>query len=275
MKRIKLTIVFCLLLAPVLQAASLTTIELRNRPAEEIIPIVKPLLAPGDVITGHGYKLFLRAAPTTVDEVRGVVDALDVAAKMLQISVFQGSKRNLEALSVSGSIQIQGDKASIGVGGGSSGNNTGGSIAIEDGNFSASGSADTTESSRQRNPVHRLRVAEGREAFIQTGGEVPYVNSHGDTVFKQVASGFYVLPRINGERVTLDIRPFRNQPRTDGSGIIETQSADTIVSGRVGEWLKIGDVTEYGSQTQRSGTSYSSSNSKRRDRIWIRADLVR
>ena len=155
MKRIKLTIVICLLLAPTLQAASLTTIELRNRPAEEIIPIVKPFLAPGDVITGHGYKLFLRASPTTVDEVRGVVDALDVAAKMLQISVFQGSKRNLEALSVSGSIQIQGDNASIGVGGGSSGNNTGGSIAIEDGNLSASGNAGTTESSQQRNPVHR------------------------------------------------------------------------------------------------------------------------
>ena len=64
-------------------------------------------------------------------------------------------------------------------------------------------------------------------------------------------------------------------PNNDGSGVIETQSADTIVSGRVGEWLKIGDVTQSGSYSQSSGASYSSGSSKRKDRIWIRADLVR
>lgn len=274
MKRLTLLLLACLLLAPLADAASLTTIELRNRPAEEIIPVVKPMLAPGDVITGQGYRIFLRAAPATVEEVRQIVDVLDVAAKMLQISVFQGSRRKLEEMSVSGSLRIDGDNASIGVGSAAgSADDNAGSIGYNSGGLSASGSASSTQSSQQRNPVHRLRVAEGREALIQTGGEVPYTGSDGSTVFKQVTSGFYVLPRVNGERVTLDVRPFRNEPGS--GGVIETQSADTVVSGRLGEWMKIGDVTEYGSQTQSSGASYSSSSSKRSDRIWIRADLLR
>jgi hypothetical protein len=82
-----------LLLASTLHAASLTTIQLQNRPAEEIIPIVEPMLGAGEVITGQGFKIFLRASEETVDQVQQIVSAIDIASKVLQISVFQGSKR--------------------------------------------------------------------------------------------------------------------------------------------------------------------------------------
>ena len=273
MKRPALFAPVLLVLTTALYAASLTTINLRNRAAEEIIPIVEPLLAPGDVITGQGYKLFLRAPPATVDEVRAIVDSLDVAAKMLQVSVFQGSRSQLRAASASGNLEIQGDNASIGIGGGTSGDSAAGSIGYSDGRVSASASAGETRSTRAAYPVHRVRVAEGREAFIQAGGEVPYVSSDGSTVFKPVTSGFYVLARVNGDRVTLEVRPFRNQ--SAGGGVIATLSADTVISGRLGEWLSVGAVSEHASQTRSSGASYESSSSEREARIWIRADPVR
>ncbi len=33
------------------------TIQLRHRPSDEVIPIIKPMLAPEASITGTGYKL--------------------------------------------------------------------------------------------------------------------------------------------------------------------------------------------------------------------------
>ena len=37
----------------------LQIIDLKNRPADEIIPVIKPMLKPNDAITGTGYQLFL------------------------------------------------------------------------------------------------------------------------------------------------------------------------------------------------------------------------
>ena len=262
-----------LLLTFTLQAASLTTIQLNNRPAEEVVPIVKPFLGTGEKITGSGYKLFLQASPATVEQVREIVDAVDVGAKQLQISVFQGSKRKLRELSASGHLQFDDGNVSIGVG---DGNSSGaGNIGFNNGNLSAGASATDSRLNQQNNPVHRLRVTDGTEAFIQTGSQVAYNSGDNGTAYKDVTTGFYVLPRIHGDNVTLQVRPFKNSLGSSGSGIIETQSANTVITGRVGEWLRIGGISEYSSQTQSSGASSSSSSSKRKDRIWIRADLLR
>jgi hypothetical protein len=88
------TLLGLMLLTSPLQADSITTIQLQNRPAEEIIPIIEPMLGTGDVITGRGFKLFLRSSPETLAEVKDMIDVLDITAKILQISVFQGSERD-------------------------------------------------------------------------------------------------------------------------------------------------------------------------------------
>jgi hypothetical protein len=272
MKSLKLLFMLCLLLS-VAQAASLTTLQLRNRTAAEVIPIIEPMLEPGDVITGHGYKIFLRASPQTASDVQQMIDALDTALKMLQISVFQGSRQTLESLSLSGSLRIAGDNAGVGIGNSSGGGS--GNITYDSGGASARVNANSARQSRQSSPVYQVRVAEGNEAFIETGDQVPYFAGEDGTVFHNVTSGFYVLPRIHGDSVTLEVSPFKNALSTSRSGNIETQSANTTLSGRIGEWLQIGGVSEHSSYTQSGTASYSSGNSKRKDRIWIRADLLR
>lgn len=273
MKSLKLLFMLCLL-ASVAQAASLTTLQLRNRTAAEVIPIIEPMLEPGDVITGHGYKIFLRASAQTVSDVKQMLDSLDTALKMLQISVFQGSRQTLESLSLSGSLRIEGNDAGIGIGNGGSGGGAG-SITYDSGSTSASINANSARLDRQSSPVYQVRVAEGNEAFIETGDRVPYIAGDDGTVFQNVTSGFYVLPRIHGNSVTLEVSPFKNSLSSSRSGNIETQSANTTLSGRVGEWLQIGGVSEQRSYTQSGTASYSSGNSEREDRIWIRADLLR
>ena len=261
-----------LLLTSAVQAASMTTIQLQSRPAEEIIPIVKPMLATGEVITGSGYKLFLRASPETQAMVMEIIDALDIAAKMLQISVFQGSEQELDTVSVSANLQIESGNSSIGVGSSETG---AGNISYNSGNVSGDVNSTSTQTHRTNSPVHQLRLSEGTEGFIQTGQQVAYYSGNNGTEFKDVTTGFYVLPRIHGGGVALQVRPFKNTPGKKRSDNIETQSADTTITGRIGEWLPLGGVNEQFNRSQSSIGSHSSSQGSRKDSIWIRADLVK
>ena len=104
-----------LVLPASVQAASITTIELQNRPAAEIIPVVEPMLEAGDAISGRGFKIFVRTSPATLAQLREMIDALDVAARVLQISVFQGSTRGLSELGLGGSIRIDNGGASVSI----------------------------------------------------------------------------------------------------------------------------------------------------------------
>ena len=267
------TLLALLLLTFTVQAASITTIQLQNRPAEEIIPIVEPILGAGEVITGSGFKLFLRASPQTLEQVKDIVDALDSAAKMLQVSVFQGSERELQTRSISANLQINNGNASAGINGGD--NNGAGGISYNSGNVSGDINASSTQQRQASNPLHQLRISEGTTGFIQTGEQLAYLSGYNGTEYKDVTTGFYVLPRIHGNLVTLQISPFKNLLANAGKGRIETQSARTTISGRIGEWLPLGGVAEQSKRSQNSIGSSSSSASRNLHSIWIKADLVR
>jgi hypothetical protein len=251
MRRIYSLLTLALLVVSAVGAASIATIQLRNRPAAEVIPIIEPLLEPGDAISGQGFKIFLRASPQTVAEVRDLVGGLDTAAKTLMISVFQGTREELSKRAVSGSIRI------------------------ENGEVGADIAAGDSRLNSESGPVHRLRVTAGSEGYIETGSRLPLYSGTGAGGYADATTGFYVLPRVNGERVTLQISPFKNSLSRSGSGNIDTLQADTTVTGRLGEWLPLGGVSERVERSRSDGVGQSSSQGSRQDSIWIRADLVR
>ena len=274
-----------LLIISVVQAGSIATIQLQSRPAEEVIPIVEPMLGPGDAISGRGFKIFLRSSPETLTQVKDMIEALDIPAKVLQISVYQGSTRGLSELGISGNVQIETGDASVDIGSGRSDNgDAGGSITYSTRNGSANLNGISTRTRLKDSPIHQIRVNEGNEAYIETGAEIPYfAGSHwilprrivGGVEYKDVVTGFYVLPRIHGDSVTLQVSPFKNAQSHADSGNIETQSAYTSISGRIGEWLLIGGVTEQLKRAQSGTGSYYSTQSGNNEGIWIKADLVR
>lgn len=277
-----LTLLGLLLLTSVVRADSITTIKLRNRPATEVIPIVKPMLGADDAISGRGFNIFLRSSPQTLAEVREMIEALDVAGKTLQISVFQGSTRGLRALGFGANIRIESGDASVSVGSGDNrGGDGGGNITYSTRDGSGSINSTSTRLRLQDNPIHQVRVTEGNEAYIETGQQIPYFSGNnwitaegvtGGIDYKKVTTGFYVLPRVNGEVVTLQVSPFKNS--NQGGGNIETQSARTTISGKLGEWLLIGGVTEQLKRSQSGNGSYNSTQSRKNEGIWIKADLV-
>ena len=272
------------LLVSTVQADSISTIQLQNRPAEEVIPIVKPMLEADDAITGQGFKIFLRSSPETLARVRDMIDVLDTPAKILQVSVFQGSDRDLGELGISAKIRIESGDASVDIGNGRDNNDdAGGSITYSTTNGSASINSISTQKSLRDGPIHQVRVTEGTEAYIETGEQIPYFYSAarigprgiaGGIEYKDAITGFYVLPRIRGDNVILEVSPFKSSQSNTGGDNIDTHSAGTTITGRVGEWLLIGGVTEQLERTQSATGTTVATHGGDNTGIWVRADLV-
>ena len=108
-------------------------------------------------------------------------------------------------------------------------------------------SSTTTQSSQQF-----VQAMEGQSAYISSGlsvplqtteryygGAVPYQRS--TTQYHDVTRGFYVIPRVSGDTVTLEISQHDDKPGRR-YGVVDTQRVDTVVHGRLGEWLDLGGV---------------------------------
>jgi len=256
-------------------ASELDIIELHDRPAGEIIPLIKPMLNENESITGRGFQMILKADSARQAQIRELVNKLDRAAAQLMISVFQGSERDLQALGAAAGIRYQDDKTDIQLG--STTRQAGGS------GVTATARVYGTRAHMQDNPVHRLRIMEGSAGYIETGKSIPYFSGqvyqqNGQRIvessvdYKDVTSGFYVRPRVNGDRVILDISPHRDS--LDPGGNINTRGAATTISGKLGEWIPLGGTTsEIRRDSGQTGKSYSTQD-RHSESIWIKADKV-
>ncbi|HDP88444.1 MAG TPA: hypothetical protein ENN42_00550 [Thioalkalivibrio sp.] len=244
-------------------------IELRNRPAEEVIPLVRPLLNPGDALTGTGYQLIIRASPERISEVRDLVRRLDQGLRNLFITVRAGrvEERHDRGVNVSGRIETGDGRVTIG-----QSRDEGVDVRLRD----RSTQGQSTQS-------HGLRLLEGQSAFIRTGGEVPYITTTtiitgrrvttiGGTDFHRVESGFYVTPRIQGNQVILRIRPVQSSLNADGS--IDVQEAETVISGAVGEWITIGGAMHEEERSSQGVLSSRRTTGDREDVISVRVETL-
>jgi len=283
MKRL-LTLLGLVLLVSAVQADSIATIELQNRPAEEVIPIVQPMLGEGDAISGQGFKVFLRSSPATLARVRDMIEVLDTPARILEISVFQGSSRDIRELEVNASAEInRGDASVEGGSDGSGQDDAGGRLIYSTNSGAVSADGLSTRQSLRDNPIHQVRVTEGTEAYIETGERIPYFyggawrgrrGTAGTIEYENAVTGFYVLPRVRGENVVLEISPYKHSQSNTRSESIEMQSARTTITGRAGEWLMVGGVTEQQERADSAIGTVSSTQSGDNSGIWVRADLV-
>jgi type II secretory pathway component GspD/PulD (secretin) len=80
-----LALLLCALGAAAL-AQSLEVIDLQHRTAEEIIPVLRPLLEPGGALSGKDYKLFVRASAANVKQLRQALAQLDRQPRQLFVS---------------------------------------------------------------------------------------------------------------------------------------------------------------------------------------------
>jgi type II secretory pathway component GspD/PulD (secretin) len=235
-----------------LSAESLETITLQHRLAEEIIPILEPLLPPGAALTGTGDVLLLRADAATLQQVRTALTTLDRPPRQLLITVGQSTGRSVRDASVRGSATIGSGDVQVGVNRPPA-PEPGARVEVQD-------RQDRTDIQS----VSSVRALDGHEAYVAVGESRPFTSTstavgdrHGPvygqtTQHREVQTGFYATPRVSGDRVTLEISP--TQQRL-GSGprpaTVATQTLTTTVSGQLGEWIELGGIDD----SHRGGTT--------------------
>lgn len=240
--------------SPLAGAQELSVIELRHRPAEELVPLIQPLLGPGDAIVPNRNQLILRADPVTVREIRALLEQIDRSPHRLLISVAQGSETSGE--SVGTGAEIRGRIAP------NQPNRSG--VAIRGGAYQSQG-RDGTHATQQ------VQTLDGQPAMIQMGSEMPVPYGYG-VQYQPVTTGFAVTPRLSGNRVIIAVEPWSDRPSHGRGGVIETQSARTQVTAGLGEWVEIGGAVET-SVREQSGLIGGSYASGRRDsRILLRVE---
>jgi hypothetical protein len=96
-----------------------------------------------------------------------------------------------------------------------------------------------------------------------------------NTGFRDVEQGFYALPRVSGDSVTVQIAAQRDTLLDRDTGAARIQRVGSVISGRLGEWLELGGVTE-SMEGMDSGTiTYRSSSGSDRRRTFIKVEQLR
>lgn len=284
----QLNILIVLLLLSVHAAADnreLEVIPLKHQPVSEILPVVEPLVEPGGTVTGSNNQLIIKSSPANIAEIKQVLDNIDKAPRQLVITVKQNQ-----------SVEEQHDAR------GASGRYSDGEVTVQtDGSLRREDLLARLEdeqenqltyeqqnrrsSSDDRN-TYRVRATEGYPAHIQAGFSLPYPTRNvyvapGNVIvqdghqYEDATSGFYVLPRLQGNTVTLEIAPRMVQVQTGhGPPVMKLQDVQTVIKGRLGEWLPVGGVNESGSRTTKRPLNRSNSQSSEQSRIMIRVDEV-
>ena len=253
------------------QQMKLEVVPLNNRTADQMIEVIRPLLVPGGSVSGMNNRLIIKTTPANLNEIKNVLASLDTAQRRLMIIVKQDSNAfgNRSGQSVSGryeagdvsiSSQAPVQQQSVII---SSRDSSGNVINYQTGN---------SEQSDDNRNAYSIQTLEGEPAFIRSGLSVPitnqtaYVNSNGvvvqDTVeYRDATSGFYVLPRLSGDRVTLMIAPQTSSVNPGSLPSFNIQNVQTTVSGRLGEWIEIGGLSQ---SSQRNSQSILSGRTNQR-----------
>ncbi len=264
--------------------AALEVIELRHRSAEEVLPVVWPLLGEDEAASGMNYRLILRAAPRSIEQIRKVLEKIDVAPRRLKITVMQNvdSETVARLTEVSGSVGL-GRDARVAVPG--SGDSSGLNVELGRGQDRLKARVDSTRSIEDERNTQRLQVLEGSRALVRSGQAVPVPQRQviqdrwgtrviDSTQYQEAGSGFYVLPRVQGDRVTLEISA-QNDAFVPGSGdqpAVRTQQTSSTVSGRLGEWLEVGGAGQQKSNNDTTISTRDVSKTQERRSILIRVE---
>lgn len=220
-----------------LQAAT-ELIQLNYRTAEDVLPVVQSALDGQGKVSPYGNQLVINASPEKIQEVRNLLQQLDTAPRRLLISVDtnESSFQDRDGYRIDGSASAGNTEVIAGRG-------------EVHGRDQVRVIRRSTES--RSGGTQQIQATEGYPALIQVGQSVPLTNTsvgpygqvYQNTQYRNVTRGFYVTASITGDMVHVSISSNNDRVNQHQPGVIDTQSTDTRVSGRLGEWLPLGGIS--------------------------------
>jgi type II secretory pathway component GspD/PulD (secretin) len=267
------------LTVPVVMAQEkLEVIPLKNRTVEEVIPIIRPLLGRNESVTGMRQQLIVRASPRKLREIKSLLGKIDAQLRNLQITVKLGlrSQLNMREQELSGEVPI-GDSGRVII---STGEREGVVVEGKSGRGTVRGRISDRESHSDEMNTQVVTTLEGNPATIYIGQQIPFTitenfrtgnrnNQFESTEFKDVRTGFRVLPRIRGDQVILEISP---QQSRIINGNIETTGLNTVIRGRLGEWIELGGLSQNRDEQGSEIASRNTSSQIEKRSVFLRVD---
>ncbi|AKA81452.1 secretin N-terminal domain-containing protein [Pseudomonas synxantha] len=224
-----------LLTASVSAMAATEVVNLSNRTSADLLPVAQNFIGKDGTVSSYGNQLIVNADPAKIEGLRTLLSQLDTPAKRLLITVDTNETNQ----------QNSGDSQTR---------------IISYGTVSRDGG------------IQQIQASEGVPALIQVGQSVPLTTTHQDgydrlqnqTQYRNVTQGFYVTASVTGETVHLAISTNRDRMSQERPDVVNVQSTDTTVSGRLGEWITLAGINRE-TQADKSSTTRSYSTQGRDD----------
>ncbi|WP_278407814.1 secretin N-terminal domain-containing protein [Pseudomonas rhodesiae] len=237
------TLLTALLLAVSVSASADTEVlNLSNRTSADLLPVAQNFIGKDGTVSAYGNQLIVNAALDKVQGLRTLLAQLDTPAKRLLITVDTNENNQ----------QDTGDSQTR---------------IISYGTVSRDGG------------IQQIQASEGVPALIQVGQSVPLTTTSQDsygrlqnqTQYRNVTQGFYVTASVTGDTVHLAISTNRDRTSQERPDVVNVQSTDTTISGRLGEWIPLAGINR---QTQADKTSATRTYSTQgRDDLTLRVKV--
>jgi len=209
---------------------------LRSRSTEELADALRPLAGPAGRVYASQGRLVVHASPAALEEIRRALESLEPPLRLLWITVSQKQNVTTTGRSAEFTVETTGED---------------GKLEQRRTRTLAGGTVPANRSEPGTTSTEPLRVAEGQAAVVRTGRSVP-VPSTGPVSWAQGTAlvpgrthvdsevGFVVVPRVADDQVTLEITIVNDT--VDNRGELDVRRVSTQVSGRLGQWLEVGEA---------------------------------
>ena len=230
------TLVASLLMAVSFSAMAATeVVPLNNRASADLLPVAQNFIGKDGTVSAYGNQLIVNAEPDKIQGLRALLAQLDTPSKRLLITVDTNENNQ----------QNSGDSQTR---------------IISCGTASRDGG------------IQQIQASEGVPALIQIGQSVPLTTTQPDaygrpqnqTQYRNVTQGFYVTASVTGETVHLSISTNRDRMSQERPDVVNVQSTDTTVSGRLGEWITLAGINRQ-TQADKQGATRTYSTQGRDD----------
>ena len=201
-------------------ANELEIISLNNRPASDLIPIIKPLLDKNGSISGENYTLFIRTSNKNLKQIKNIIDKLDADYRLLTINILQESAETMKRYGYKLTAK----------------QNT------------TTSKTYTTSHLKHHPNIQTLQVTEGQWATLQTGISIPTINRTTNTdgtvteslQYQTVFTRLKIQPVLTGEKIRIQLQSITGKEKN----LSTRQPINTTIKGRLNKWIALGGIQQ-------------------------------
>jgi hypothetical protein len=245
-------------------------IDLQHRFAEDILPMIQPLVGNDGAATGMQNHLIIRASPEKMIEIEQIISVLDVEHQNLKITVSR--QNNLQAADDSVEVNVRKRIGNVTIGTRKYPRNPPDGYHLD---------IENKQSNFRSNGNQFINVMDGEHAYIKVGQSVPYtqewltltrryISVQKTTKFEDISTGFSVRPRIIGNQIELEITPRIAQ--LNQNKYIDFEELSTIVRVNRAEWLDLASTMQQKDEVSRAILSSENSDQSQSNALYIRVE---